>query len=688
MSTSRGKGRRLGFLLFLLGLSILGLGQSPQAPLGGLTELYPWPEDPQNLIGNSSFENRDRADVPGEWTLGEPNSWSLDSSTRHSGRTSLRLSDSHLARFTPMATQRLSLQPGWYSLRGFVRAERAGTNVEGSGGRLSVWKGSNGISTEALAGNTDWVELERGNIVISPRDSPSLRIEAYRKPDGRVYFDDIEFRRLVPPRVEGFLLYPNYRGALFDDASQTILVSVTLRPEADDPSLVARVSLEQEGGPLIAAVEEEIPPHEPRTISLDASRAPAGRFRLRLQALDARNRSAIFEHPSYTIVKMPATEKAALRAYIDDDNVLVIDGRRRFPLGIYDTSGRSASPGYYTERISKIAEAPFTLYLNYWLGIASKAELEALTTTLRQFGMSYIHTSNAWYESNPEWSSEMQCGATTAGNLGQTTFTVCKAQELSELPGLLGWYTADERPAGAAGRVFEQYRLLRENDRDGVTFIAQNRPNELVRWRDATDVVGVDPYPIFNVPEGTSSPLEMVTNWVRIANDSVEGSRPVWAVIQFFKHGAGGHFPTYDELRTMSYMAIVAGAKGLFYWSFGARGLEWVESPTQKETYWKRLVGVTQEIAGLEAVLVAPDGAPVLQSVSEPERIRWLGKELNGTRYVFAVNNTSAHVEATLTLASSASRADVLEENRSVSVSGRSLRDSFRPYEAHVYRLR
>ena len=33
----------------------------------------------------------------------------------------------------------------------------------------------------------------------------------------------------------------------------------------------------------------------------------------------------------------------------------------------------------------------------------------------------------------------------------------------------------------------------------------------------------------------------------------------------------------------MSWMAIIEGARGLIYWSFGERGLAWVKEPKQKE---------------------------------------------------------------------------------------------------------
>ncbi len=62
-------------------------------------------------------------------------------------------------------------------------------------------------------------------------------------------------------------------------------------------------------------------------------------------------------------------------------------------------------------------------------------------------------------------------------------------------------------------------------------------------------------------------------------------------------------------------MAIVEGATGLFYWSYGVRALEWVKDPVQHAALYQELIDVTTEIKSLEPVLLSPD-APVISANS------------------------------------------------------------------------
>jgi hypothetical protein len=659
---------------------------APSDALGGLQSLYPWPEDPANLVLNPSFEEVD--------SFGKPRGWILGSSPHlfrgigaRSGQWALHLEDSDQDRFTPNARQAMPLDAGWYSFRGWARAVAAGTQVSGSGGRISL---SGAGSTDVISGTTDWIRLERRDVPVSPGDAPVLRIEAYRKPDGSVFFDDVEVHRLAPAPVEGFLRYPNYRGALFADRSQQILMGVMVRPEElgrAATNLLVRLSLETTDGVVIASHDSQGLSGS-TVLSLDASGAPLGRFNLRLQAVDPAEGTVLYEYPSYSVVKLSTEEREGLRLYVDPDNTAVIEGQRRFVLGIYDTTGYSLQPSAYEPRIAKIAEAPLNMYVNYWLGRAPDAALKALMTTLQAHGMKYLHTVNTWYEDGTDWTLHPSCDGQTPASLGEAAYTICRAKSLGLDGGLAGWYTADERAAEDASPVFQQYARLRQNDPDGVTFVAQNRPRELSRWRDATDVMGVDPYPIYNIPEGSLSPLEMVTDWVDQARGATEGSRPVWAVVQYFPFGSKGHWPTYDELRTMSYMGIVAGARGLFYWSYGTKGLSSEPDLGKREEYWQRLVRVTQEIHSLESVLLQPDAVGVVSGIAPEAGIRWVAKEWGGARYLIAVNNTpQPAVGVTFTLADEAGPIEVIGEQRMITPSGKAFADLFQPYEAHVYRI-
>jgi hypothetical protein len=82
-------------------------------------------------------------------------------------------------------------------------------------------------------------------------------------------------------------------------------------------------------------------------------------------------------------------------------------------------------------------------------------------------------------------------------------------------------------------------------------------------------------------------------------------------------------------------MAIAEGARGVLYWSYGARALMSVKDPKQQEEYWQRLVKVTGELKSLEPALVARDAPHLVKAVSEP-RVRWLARLADGKCYVFA----------------------------------------------------
>src|SRR5207249_4342973 len=137
----------------------------------------------------------------------------------------------------------------------------------------------------------------------------------------------------------------------------------------------------------------------------------------------------------------------------------------------------------------------------------------------------------------------------------------------------------------------------------------------------AEDVMGLDPYPV--VEAAGQNDLAMVGEWTRLGQEAVKGSRPVWMVIQYFPLTGAGGWPSGRDIKTMSWMAIIEGARGLLYWSWGEKGLAWVKDPRERERKWGELVRITKEIHALEPVLLAPD-APIV--TGGPPAVRVLGK--------------------------------------------------------------
>lgn len=234
-------------------------------------------------------------------------------------------------------------------------------------------------------------------------------------------------------------------------------------------------------------------------------------------------------------------------------------------------------------------------------------------------------------------------------------------------------------------QTFHQYGLIKRYDPASVTFAVENYPGELQFWRDTIDVLGVDPYVL-----GTRFPESYVGDATREVVAAVKGARPVWTVIQFFWLSPFSHFPTEQELHDMSWMAITEGARGVFYWSYGMRGLDWGErDPVLRQQRYDELVNVTRGIAGLEPVLLAPDTLIVSTNSASGTVITKEKDMPDGSRYMISYNHSGKVVDATFTLEHPAHAVAVYGEGRSIVLDsgGSKFKDAYAPYQAHVYKI-
>src|ERR1039458_62709 len=117
----------------------------------------------------------------------------------------------------------------------------------------------------------------------------------------------------------------------------------------------------------------------------------------------------------------------------------------------------------------------------------------------------------------------------------------------------------------------------------------------------------------------------------------------------------------------MSWMAITEGARGVFYWSYGLRGLDWGKrDPVLRQQRYDELVNVTKGISALEPVLISPD-SPVLPANSASGTVITNEKDLkDGSRYLISYNHGGDSVTANFTLRRSARAVLVEGENRSI----------------------
>ncbi len=531
-------------------------------------------------------------------------------------------------------------------------------------------------------GTTDWTTatLQHLSVPSGKTSSVQLGFYGYPMPTGNAWFANMSLQQEIPPGLEMFLLYPNYRGMMFSDQSQVASLDLTVTPPAGTSlgSVQVEIDALDAGGNTVAS-QIFIPASAEFTGTLDMSALPPGTYQLAGKLEDTGGNVLMTQSP-YAIVKLDASARAGMKAWIDPANLAHFnDGNPHFVLGIYDTTGFSYGPSDYVPRLAAIAQAPINMIINYFLANAPTQAITAYTTAMHQFGITFLPTVNGFYSNNVNFPTAI---AKEFGTDNQDQLISDYTSALSFDPGVVGYYVQDEPAISLQPQTFHQYSLIKANDPSGFNLAVLDSPLNLPFWKDTVDVQAVDPYPI---AAASGNDLAEVADWTRAAYQAGHGARPVWTVIQFFRLDLEGAWPTQQQLHDMSWMAIVEGATGLFYWTYGAVGLSYVTNPVEHAALYQELINVTTEIKSLEPVLLSPD-APVITANSATGTVFTKTKVgSDGTRYLFAYNYTGASVAAEFTLAQPAT--SVLDYDTGMACApdtSTTLYEDFQPYQAHV----
>ncbi len=173
------------------------------------------------------------------------------------------------------------------------------------------------------------------------------------------------------------------------------------------------------------------------------------------------------------------------------------------------------------------------------------------------------------------------------------------SQQLGGRPELLGFYVEDE-PEGRSvppAKLGGLSAALKKDHPGVLTALAMLRPKMVRDYRDAADIFMIDPYPVPDMP----------MTWLSDCLDEAAGFVPeerLWAVIQAFggeKWAKDGwpRRPQKVEMRCLTYLAVVHGAHGIFYFSF--------PEVSSDPASWEGLQGIVRELQELQPWLVLPN---------------------------------------------------------------------------------
>jgi len=244
-------------------------------------------------------------------------------------------------------------------------------------------------------------------------------------------------------------------------------------------------------------------------------------------------------------------------------------------------------------------------------------------------------------------------------------------------PALLAWYISDE-PNGykiPPEQLEEIYRTVRNTDPwhpVSVVFMAPFTASK--KYADALDIVMADPYPI---PKNS---VNQAGNVVKQLADEFRGRKPMWLVPQAF---GGGEWwerePTIQEIRNMTYQALVNGAGGIQY--FVRHG---PNSFPKSTATWNECGKIAMEVAEMTPWLLSDEKTIPVRSANANVQV-WSGSHDNKL-IVIAVNKLNIPQSSVITISGKTeTEARVLFENRAINIISGILSDYLSAFGTQVY---
>ena len=363
---------------------------------------------------------------------------------------------------------------------------------------------------------------------------------------------------------------------------------------------------------------------------------------------------------------------------VRDDGMALVDGKPFFPIGLYS-----------------VWKKPF-----------NNDSFDKAFGDLRAAGFNFAHTYNnrrgpdfaEFYAAAQRHGIKLFVASGEGANCKEINRVLSDVVREESQPALLAWYLADD----TASHIGEDQLLaiseaIHDIDpahitvqADGVGSPPSSRYTAYVR---STDAFLPEIYPI-REDEGQKGVPQVIADMKAIAEDLKRAGAPkktIWPIIQDFEGWGWPRFPTRAELWAMSYLAIIHGAHGITWYTYGGQGKN--HGVTHTPETWRDICALASELSQLQAVLV--ERTPVQYTppriLSGPEKdalgyptISVLTKEFSGQTYLFAANSSAADVTARFPIPA-AKRIELPFEHRQIQAENDGFADSFGPYAVHVY---
>lgn len=334
-------------------------------------------------------------------------------------------------------------------------------------------------------------------------------------------------------------------------------LSVALAPDSGDPLAECVAEVLVDG--TVSEVRRDLQPDMPMPVDISGLRQGEHQVTVRLKHAGATLGEAqerFVTHPTPRVYIRP------------EDGTTIADGQPFFPFGWYHVSW-SQTAEHRLQFLRSVAAGGFNTVhagikqLDEWEEFLSEAE-RLRVRVITEFGVDMFSVIARYRDRWP----------------------------------VLAWNPGDEPDGrGVEPRVMlDRHNAMKDADPEVPTFMTLCVPQSYARYAHAAEIIAPDPYPIRHASASTVPVYEMLT---QAHSAAWKLGRPIWAILQCFGYDdpKSWRVPTFDEVRNMTYLALLAGAKGVLYYTYFDPGFDMTQHPD----LWRDMCTLPAEMKALEA---------------------------------------------------------------------------------------
>jgi hypothetical protein len=219
--------------------------------------------------------------------------------------------------------------------------------------------------------------------------------------------------------------------------------------------------------------------------------------------------------------------------------------------------------------------------------------------------------------------------------------------------------------------------------------VRTNHPEDYPDYLKGCDIASFDIYPAVHEKAEVAGKLEFVARGVDRLREWGKGQRIVWSCIECTRIANPNVKPTPAQVRSEVWMALIHGAQGLIYFVHQFKPT-FIEEGLLADPEMAQAVGeINRQIHALAPVLNSPTRTDMVSVNSSDSNvpIDIMVKRDQQATYVFAVAMRNHPTTATFACKpTTATRVEVIGENRTIELVDGVFQDEFAPYAVHLYR--